>query len=117
MSITKKFLKSKPICKVTFKLQAEEAKTAKTALLLGDFNDWNPTVIPFRQDRDGAWRVELDLPANRRFRFHYLVDGQARVDFYADAWSLNERCVQECILETTTEKYLTTEPSKSAAVA
>ena len=37
MAITKKFLKSKPVCKVTFALTETEANSAE---VVGDFNDW-----------------------------------------------------------------------------
>ena len=42
MAITKKFLKSKPVCKVTFALSETEAKTAE---VVGDFNDWGATAF------------------------------------------------------------------------
>ena len=41
MSIKKQFLKSKPVCKVTFSLTKEEALNAEKIQLLGDFNEWN----------------------------------------------------------------------------
>ena len=38
MAIKKQFLKSKPVCKVTFSLPAEEAKKVS---VVGSFNEWN----------------------------------------------------------------------------
>ena len=38
MAIKKQFLKSKPICKVTFSVPAEEANNV---VVVGDFNEWN----------------------------------------------------------------------------
>ena len=39
MSIKKQFLKSKPVCKVVFRLDATEANGAKKVQVLGDFNN------------------------------------------------------------------------------
>ena len=41
MSLTKKYLKSKPICKVTFTVPASEASTVAVA---GDFNNFYPNT-------------------------------------------------------------------------
>ena len=38
MAISKKYLKSKPVCKVTFELGGIEADSI---VAVGDFNDWN----------------------------------------------------------------------------
>ena len=40
MSLKKQFLKSKPICKVTFCLMDDEVQNAKKIQLLGSFNAW-----------------------------------------------------------------------------
>ncbi len=40
MSLKKQFLKSKPVCKVSFRLDASEALGANKVQLLGDFNNW-----------------------------------------------------------------------------
>jgi hypothetical protein len=37
MAIKKQFVKTKPVCKVTFQLQAKKQIT----LVVGDFNNWN----------------------------------------------------------------------------
>ncbi len=40
--------------------------------LVGDFNEWNPTAHPLRQDRGGDWMITLELEANQRYEFRYL---------------------------------------------
>jgi hypothetical protein len=37
----KQYLKSKPVCKVTFRLAGEAAGSAGSANIVGEFNDWN----------------------------------------------------------------------------
>ena len=39
MSISKQYLKSRPVCKVTFVVSAAEANEV---VVVGDFNEWNP---------------------------------------------------------------------------
>ena len=39
--LKKQFLKSKPVCKVTFRLAAEACEAADSVKLVGDFNEWN----------------------------------------------------------------------------
>ena len=46
MSISKKFLKSKPVCKVTFTVPAEEAKNVA---VVGSFNEWNQKATPLKK--------------------------------------------------------------------
>ena len=41
MSLKKQFLKSKPVCKVTFLMEKEAALGAEKVDLLGEFNNWN----------------------------------------------------------------------------
>ena len=49
MSIKRKYLKSKPKCKVTFRVPKEAVNSAKSINLVGDFNNWdeyaNPTTL------------------------------------------------------------------------
>jgi hypothetical protein len=54
--------------------------------LVGDFNDWDPESLPFRQNRQGNWEVELELEAGGEYRFRYLLDGEHwRDDWHADS--------------------------------
>lgn len=71
---------------------------ADRIFLVGDFNEWNTTVSPFIQSRDGVWRVMLDLPAGRDYEFRYLVDGDWQTDFHADGWTVNEYGSQNSVV-------------------
>ncbi|OUC09534.1 hypothetical protein RY27_02285, partial [Litorilinea aerophila] len=44
---------------------------------------------PMRQDHDGVWRAEVELPAGQSYEFRYLIDGQWRTDFHADGFTTN----------------------------
>jgi 1,4-alpha-glucan branching enzyme len=72
----KRFLKSKPVCKVTFELPSQAANGAAKVTLVGDFNNWDPVATPLKRHKDGSYRLILDLPCNREYQFRYLIDGE-----------------------------------------
>ena len=74
MTIKKKYLMSKPVCKVTFKIAPEVGKQANTARILGEFNDWSPIANPMRKLKSGAFTATIDLEKGRGYQFRYLLD-------------------------------------------
>ncbi|MCB0061763.1 MAG: isoamylase early set domain-containing protein [Caldilineaceae bacterium] len=52
--------------------------------VVGEFNDWQRNSLPMLQDRDGVWRLTLDLPAGHSYEFRYLVDNRWLTDGHAD---------------------------------
>lgn len=70
----KRFLKSKPVCKVTFELPSQAANGAVKVMLVGDFNGWDTAATPLKRHKDGAYSVILDLPRDNEYQFRYLVD-------------------------------------------
>ena len=75
MSIKKQFLKSKPVCKVTFSLTKEEVLEAEKVQLLGDFNDWNVAeAIDLKKFKNGTYKTTLDLETSKSYQFKYLID-------------------------------------------
>jgi 1,4-alpha-glucan branching enzyme len=74
--IRKQPLTDSGLARVTFELPA--SLWAGQVNLVGEFNNWDRRATPMTQDRiDGRWRVSLDLQPGRRYRFCYLVDGEA----------------------------------------
>lgn len=87
MALTKKFLKSKPICKVTFKLTQEEAQSAESVQLIGEFNDWAADAAPMKKLKNGGFTQTIDLDSDKEFRFRYLLDGETwENDWAADKY-------------------------------
>ncbi len=72
MSLKKQFLKSKPICKVTFRVSASEAEGHKKAYLVGSFNKWKPELM--KKLKDGSYKLVKDLEANQEYTFRYTLD-------------------------------------------
>ena len=73
---------------------------ADKIFLCAEFNDWHETELPMRQERDGVWRITVDLPANKQFAFRYIVDGHWRTDFHADGCRLNRYGSEDSIVIT-----------------
>ncbi len=87
MAIKKQYLKSKPVCKVTFSIEAEDAK--KVALV-GSFNDWNAKKAPLKKLKNGTFKGTVDLEKGSSYEFKYVVDGEYVNDTAADAYAWNE---------------------------
>lgn len=86
MAIKKQYLKSKPVCKVTFRLRAEEAAGASKARLVGDFNQWNKDAKPMRKLKNGDFTQTIDLAAQKEYQFRYLLDDQK----WENDWSADD---------------------------
>lgn len=87
MAITKQYLKSKPVCKVTFSILAEDAKKVS---LVGSFNEWNAKATPLKKLKNGTFKGAVDLDTNNSYEFKYLVDGAFVNDDAADSYVWNE---------------------------
>jgi 1,4-alpha-glucan branching enzyme len=74
MSIKKRFLKSRPECKVTFRLPKKVAGQAEIVHLVGDFNNWETRTTPMKKLKNGAFSTTLDLKVGREYQFRYLID-------------------------------------------
>lgn len=74
MPISKRYLKSKPVCKVTFKIPAEMANNAKTANIVGDFNGWSGSANPMKRLKKGAFTTTVDLETGKTYQFRYLLN-------------------------------------------
>ena len=91
MSIKKQFLKSKPVCKVTFSLTSEEVANVEKVQLLGDFNGWNlDEAVDLKKFKNGSFKTTLDLETEKEYQFKYLFDGvQWENDSEADKYVNN----------------------------
>ncbi len=74
MALKKRYLKSRPICKVTFRLSKTIAQSASHVHLVGEFNQWNILANPMKRLKDGSFTLTLDLEPDRAYQFRYLID-------------------------------------------
>lgn len=76
MSIKKQYLKSRPVCKVTFAIDAGMLDGAEEVAVLGEFNAWDPTKHAMRKLKDGSFTKTIELEVGREYQFRYLADGK-----------------------------------------
>lgn len=74
MIIKKQYLKSKPVCKVTFGLSGKMSESALTAHVVGEFNGWDTKATPMKKLKNGVFTVTIDLEQGREYQFRYLID-------------------------------------------
>lgn len=87
MAIKKQFIKSKPVCKVTFSIEAKEANSAS---VIGDFNNWNPKEGELSKLKNGTFKGLFEVPKDATYEFKYVVDGNFLNDPEADGYVYND---------------------------
>lgn len=87
MSIKKQFVKTKPVCKVTFSVEAKEASQAS---VVGDFNNWNAEEGALNKLKNGTFKGVFDLDKDATYEFKYLIDGNFVNDPEADSYKWND---------------------------
>ncbi|BAO75001.1 isoamylase early set domain-containing protein [Winogradskyella sp. PG-2] len=94
MAIKKQYLKSKPVCKVTFSVPAEEAKSVA---VLGSFNEWSTKkATKLKKLKNGTFKGTVDLEKDNSYEFRYLVDGKSYInDEQADSYAWNDYAAAE----------------------
>lgn len=83
--------------RVTFSYQAVDAGEA---ILMGDFNNWNPEVHPMKNDGTGMWeKTVLLFPG--RYEYKFLIDGKWRMDPRNDRICVNSFGTRNNVLDIT----------------
>ena len=72
--IKKQYLKTKEVCRVTFRLPAAAAPEAKNVCIVGDFNNWSIHADPMKKLKNGNFTITLDLEPGKEYQFRYLID-------------------------------------------
>lgn len=92
MAIKKQYLKSKPVCKVTFSVAAKEAENVS---VVGSFNEWNTETMNLKKLKNGTFKGTVDLEKDNEYEFRYVVDGAYTNDEQADAYKWNDYAAAE----------------------
>ena len=88
--IKKEYLKSRPGCKVTFRLPKDAAPQAQKVNIAGDFNNWDKDHTTMKQLKNGDFTITLELEKGREYRFRYLIDNRRwENDWFADKYVPN----------------------------
>ncbi|PIE81992.1 MAG: glycoside hydrolase [Chloroflexi bacterium] len=95
--LKKSYSKTGKKCRVTFKLPADV--NAETAVLCGDFNEWNTDGTPMRKLKDGSFSATMSLDAGKAYRFRYFLDGTRwENDWEADEYLPNSHGEDDSIV-------------------
>ena len=87
MAITKQYLKSKPICKITFNIPAE----AENLAVVGDFNNWDAAATPLKKLKNGSFKGQINLDKDQSYEFKYIANGEQYFnDEQADSYRYND---------------------------
>jgi 1,4-alpha-glucan branching enzyme len=90
MGPKKQYLKSRPACKVTFRLPQQAAPEAREVSLVGDFNGWSAEATPMKRLKAGDFTATMELAKGREYRFRYLIEGgRWENDWQADRYEPN----------------------------
>jgi len=96
MAIKKQFLKSKPVCKVTFSIPAKEANKV---VVVGSFNEWNTKATPLKKLKNGSFKGTVNLESGKSHEFRYLVDDNYVNEQEADGFAWNDYAgAENCVL-------------------
>ena len=76
MGLKKQFLKSKPVCKVTFSLPKEAANGAKEVKVLGEFNNWEWNAGVPMKAKNGEFTAVVELATGKNYQFRYQMDNK-----------------------------------------
>jgi len=73
---------------ITFSLPAEAVEGASEAILLGDFNNWNPQKAPkLEKQADGSYKAVAQLEEGKTYHYRFLLDtGKWVNDYHAQKY-------------------------------
>ncbi|MCM5661525.1 isoamylase early set domain-containing protein [Galbibacter mesophilus] len=87
MAISKQYLKSRPVCKVTFTVPAEGAENV---WVVGDFNEWNKKSAALKKLKNGNFKGTFEVPKDESYEFRYIIDGNYINEAEADDFRWND---------------------------
>ncbi len=110
--------------KVTFTLPAEIVGEATSAVLLGEFNNWDyNNGISLKKQKDGSLKATAALEAGRTYQYRYLLnDGRWVNDQKADDYvHISGYQVENCVIAVPAEEEVNaevvTKPAKEKKAA
>ncbi len=103
--LSKSYVKSRDISKVTFSLASTELPegiSAKTVHLVGDFNNWDASAMEMSYSKKHkAYRATVELAPGQSYQFRYLINSQLWCnDWEADAYVPGTHGQDNCVVVT-----------------
>ncbi|HEY5407321.1 MAG TPA: isoamylase early set domain-containing protein [Ginsengibacter sp.] len=87
--------------KIAFTLPAEAVEGASEAILLGDFNNWNPEKAPrLERQSDGSFKAVAQLEEGQTYHYRFLLnDGRWINDYNAqDYINIPGLYIDNCVI-------------------
>lgn len=106
--------------KVTFTLSAEIVGDATSAVLLGEFNNWDyNNGISLKKQKDGSMKATTTLETGKTYQYRYLLnDGRWVNDQRADNYvHISGYQVENCVISVPDEIEAEVKPAKAAKPA
>lgn len=99
MSVEKKYLKTKPVCKVKFIAPEPLTQKSKKIYLAGEFNGWNFEETLLKKQKNGSFATTLDLETGGEYQYRYVLDGeQWENDYDADKYLPSDVGVENSVV-------------------
>ena len=76
MPVKKQYFKTKPYCKVTFRLSKKTAGDARKVAVAGDFNEWSSSRTPMKLLKNGDFTTTLQLPKGHEYQYRFVLDDE-----------------------------------------
>jgi hypothetical protein len=103
-TLKKTYVTSRRAYRVIFELPEAElpqGMVIESIHLVGEFSDWDLDAMPMTRDRDGTFRLTLEMEPGQTAQFRYLLNGdQWYNDWHADAYVLNAFGADNCVVVT-----------------
>jgi 1,4-alpha-glucan branching enzyme len=77
MITRKQYLKTKSLCKVTFRLPKSAANGARHVAIAGEFNGWKTDQTPMKKLKNGDFTATVELNPGREYQYRYLLDNRS----------------------------------------
>ena len=74
MAVKKQYYKTRPYCKVTFRLSKKMAGNAHKVAIAGDFNEWQSAQTPMKALKSGDFTASLQLTKGREYQYRFVLD-------------------------------------------
>ena len=85
---TKTYLKTRPVCKVKFRLTKQQVGDVDEVHIAGEFNDWDTRADSMKKLKNGDFTYVLDLKKGNVYQFRYLLNKTEWInDEMADGYS------------------------------
>ena len=99
MPVSKKFIKTRKVFKVSFEVDANEIPAKEEVKVLGDFNNWNWDDAPVLKKKKANYAVQVELAPGASYEYRYCLENKywfndvAADKYVASPYSDAENCV------------------------